>query len=51
MHPDLSAILREEARRRHVPVGDLMAAIVAQHYGRTDLGPANPALREELPLT
>jgi hypothetical protein len=51
LHRDLSALLRQESQRRHVPVGDLVAAAVAHQFGRADLAPPNTAPAEELPLT
>ncbi len=51
LHRDLSALLREESQRRHIPVGDLVAAAVARQYGHIELAPANTVQTEELPLT
>lgn len=52
LHTDLAAILRKEAQAQRVPVGDLVAAAVAEHYGRPDLGPPLPRTSTpELPMT
>lgn len=39
LHPDLAGLLRADARCQHIPVGDLIASYVAEHYDRADLAP------------
>lgn len=53
LHPELSALIRAQARERRVPVGDVVAEALAQHYGRADLAPELPRRpgQEELPVS
>jgi len=41
LHPDLASLLRADAARRRIPVGDLIATYVAEHYDRADLAPVS----------
>ncbi len=52
LHQELSQLVRGDASRMCQPVGDVIAAIVAEHYGRPDLAPTVMPERppEELPL-
>lgn len=50
LHPDLARLLRAEARNHLIPVGDLIATYVAEHYERSDLAPVARARTAEAPV-